>query len=102
MKSSARSSMGASLLALTGLMGWGASTAQAQVGYYVVPIPAYPQYYTYSYSIPYTAPAQTYVYTRPSVRRTPPNPGIGGNGYHYGYYPARRELPLYKPWLRRD
>jgi hypothetical protein len=100
MKSSVRTWLGASFLALTGLLGGHAGTAQAQVGYYVVPSPAYPRFY--SYSVPYTVPAQRYVSIRPAVRPAPPNPGIGGNGYHYGYFPARRELPLYKPWLRRD
>jgi hypothetical protein len=94
--------MGASLFALTVLGGWGASTAKAQVGYYAVPTPVYPRYFSYNYTTPYVSPARTYVYSRPTVRPAPPNPGIGGNGYHYGYYPDRRELPLYKPWLRRD
>ena len=83
---------GATILALTALVGVGAGTARAQVGYYVVPSPSYPRYYGYS------APARNYVYTRPAAR----NRGNWGSRSHYGYYPARRGLPLYKPWLRRD
>jgi hypothetical protein len=100
MKASMQAWLGASFLALTGLLGWDAGSAQAQVGYYAVPSTVYPRYY--SYSVPYSVPVQRYVYVRPVARPAPPNPGIGGNGYHYGYFPARRELPLYKPWLRRD
>jgi hypothetical protein len=88
-------------------LGLGASAAQAQRwgsgGPVVTPgATYYPGWGGYSrpwvargYS--YRTPSQGYGYYVPM--RPPWNVGYGR---HYGYFPARRGLKLYKPWLRRD
>jgi hypothetical protein len=104
MRTTVRSLMGANLLALTGLLGLGAGTARAQVVYYGRPTVVAPRYY--GSGVPYgdTVPAPGFAYADAprAYHPAPPNPVMGGRGYHYCYFPALRELPLYKPWLPRD
>jgi hypothetical protein len=97
MRKLSRSIMGASLLALT--VGLPAGMAQAQApasgtAPSVAPRTTNPPASTRRYASNnpqrrvYTVPSQG----TPSTRRR----------LHYGYFPARREVPLYKPWLRPD
>jgi hypothetical protein len=59
---------------------------------------SYPGGYTYYYPNTYATAPQSRVYTVPSQG------GITGSNrhHHYGYWPARRELFLAKPWLKPD
>jgi hypothetical protein len=103
MKLTARSLLTPGVLALAGLLGPSVGSSHAQTAYYVQPYAAYSPYYQGGSYYRYPAYARNYaVAPQRYYRPAPPNPGIGGNGYHYGYFPARRELPLYKPWLARD
>jgi len=90
-----------------GVAPWlGGTTTRAQFAYVGTPNPAY--------SVPYVSPSRTYVprawtyYPTPAYTPSygPYRPNGWGNGSastsHYGYWPARRPLFLYKPWLSRD
>ena len=94
--------LGASLLALAGWLGVGTAPAQAQVGSYVQPGMLYPRSEYRGNPYGYSAPNRGYAATSPVARPARLVPGRWGYGEHLGYYPTRRGLPLYKPWLSRD
>jgi len=104
MRTTLRSVLRASLLTLAGLTWMGATTAQAQVTPNARPAPPVSPGYSSPGRVYYNSalrpPSNTYV--RPAARRAAPNPRSGGHRNHYGYFPARRDLPLYKPWLSKD
>lgn len=91
----------AGALSIIGLS-FGVSAAQAQTWRYGSPGATYPGWGGYSrpWVVPgysYRLPSQGYGYYVPMRP-----PWKVGYSRHYGYFPARRGLKLYKPWLRRD
>jgi hypothetical protein len=101
-----RSILGASVIALTVGLVLATRTAQAQapapgpVPSVAPPVTSPPASVTNP-----SLPPRGYVYSNPRRRvYTVPSQGTASTRrrLHYGYFPARREVPLYKPWLKPD